>query len=417
MKGRLAWALILSFVFIPILASAQSELRIARPVDGATVRETVNVLVPAASVPDGGFISCLVDGNFKSADATKSEDGRYFVYRWSTKAIEYSPETGVAQPRTKDGKHVIAVQVYDRAGNKVGDEQQVSVFVKNSAAADMPAEGLKLRYSSKTGASDDYKCRYQIDLKSIEGATNITGALGQAVEGAEATIRRSVEDEMPDDTLLVRQKITGALVSYMAGQPVVNPITPKAFYGVEDTLGRMTYVMTSSSPGVPVSIDLPNLPSQRVKIGDAWGLTDRVFRDLVTGESVALTTSNVLEGLEWEGGHPCAKIRTRFSGTIKLPFSSFITQAIPIAGETVTYFAYRAGKVISSTTAAISEPALPQSAVTNLTQALMSKTSGQGAAPISMPGAEQSFSGPQGASGEPTVKVKMQIRQTIELVP
>ena len=93
MKGRLAWALILSFVFIPILASAQSELRIARPVDGATVRETVNVLVPAASVPDGGFISCLVDGNFKCADAIKSEDGRYFVYRWSTKAIEYSPET------------------------------------------------------------------------------------------------------------------------------------------------------------------------------------------------------------------------------------------------------------------------------------------------------------------------------------
>ena len=424
MKGRLAWALIPGFTLLSILASAQTELRIARPVDGATVRETVNILVPASCVPEGGFITSLVDGRFKCADAIKSEDGRYFVYRWNTKAIERSPETGVEIAGPKDGKHDIAVQVYDHTGKKVGDEQKVAVYVKNSAAADMPAEGLKLRYTHDTSATNNYKCRYQLDLKSIQGATNITGALGEAVEGAEATVRRSVEDVMPDDTVLVRQKLSSALVSFRAGQPTAVQIIPKAFYAVEDTLGKMTYVMTSSSPGVPVSIDMPNLPTQRVKIGDSWGLTERVFRDMTTGESIALTVTSVLEGLEWEGGHPCAKIKTRFSGTVKLPFSSIITQAIPLAGETTTYFAYRVGKLISSTTTAISEPALPQSMVNNLTQALISKTGNQAAGQMSVnvgayagEGPAPGFGGPQGGSEEQTVKVKVQIRQTIELVP
>ena len=422
-KGRLAWALILSFMLLSVLASAQTELRIARPVDGATVRETVNVLVPAASIPEGGFISCIVDGQFKCADATRSEDGRYFVYRWDTKAIDRSPETGVELPRPKDGKHVILVQVYDASGKKAGKGQQVAVYVKNSAAADMPAGGLKLRYSNDIGATGNYRCKYAIDLKSIEGATNITGALGEAVEGEEATVKRSVEDVMPDGTLLVRQKLIGALVSFSAGQPVALNVEPKSFYAVEDALGRMTYVMKSSSPGVAVSLDMPNLPSQNVRIGDSWGLTERIFRDLSTGESVALTTTSVLEGLEWEGGHPCARIKTRFTGTVKLPFSSLITQAIPISGEATTYFAYRAGKVISSTTRAISEPALPQSMVNNLTQALVSKTTSQipGSVPFNVVGASASeasgYQSSQSSSGEPTVKVKIEISQVIELVP
>ena len=421
-KGRFAWTLILSLVVLPVLASAQTELRIARPVDGATVRETVNILVPASCIPAGGFITSLIDGQFKCADAIKSEDGRYFVYRWNTKTIERSPETGVELPRVKDGKHVIAVQVYDRDGKKVGNEQQVSVFVKNSAAADMPAEGLKLRYTQDVGAADTYRFKYTIDLKSIEGATNITGALGEAVEGTEAKVKRSVEDVMPDDTVLVRQKLAGALVSFRAGQPTALPVLPKAYYAVEDTVGRMTYVMKSSSPGVTVSIDMPNLPSQRVRIGDSWGLTERVFQDMTTGESVAMTATSVLEGLEWEGGHPCAKIKTRFSGTVKLPFSSLITQAIPIYGETTTYFAYRVGKVISSVTRAGSEPALPQSMVSSLTQALVSKAGSQMSAMMPMNagmGAGQAnpgYPGAPGGSEEQTVKVKLEVLQTIELV-
>ena len=422
-KGRLAWTLTLSFVLLSVIASAQTEVRIARPVDGAVVRETVNVLVPASAVPEGGFITCMIDGKFKCADATKSEDGRYFVYRWNTKAIERSPETGVPQPRAKDGEHSIAVQTYDHTGKKVGNEQKISVQLKNSAAADMPADGLKLRYANSRGMTTNYRCKYQIDLKSIQGATNITGAVGEAVEGAEATVKRSVEDVMPDGTLLVRQKLSGALVDYKAGQPTAANVEPKAFYAVEDTLGHLTYVMTSSSPGVPVSLDMPNLPSQKVRIGDSWGLTERVFRDLTTGESVALTATSVLDGLEWEGGHPCARIKTRFSGTIKIPFSSLIAQAIPITGETTTYFAYRVGKVISSITIAVSEPALPQSMVNNLTQALLSKTASQipGGVPVGTVGAStgagQGYPGTQAGSTEQTAKVKLEVRQVVVLVP
>lgn len=435
-RGRFAaWTVVfccLALISLSRAVSAQSELRIARPLDGATVRETVNVLVPVSCVPEGGFITCAVDGRFKSAGSAKSQDGRYFVYRWDTKAVETSLETGTELGRARDGRHLIAVRVHDSSGKSVGSEKRITVYVKNNASADMPAGGLKLRYRNKAGIGNKYKFKYSIDLKSIRGATNITASLGEAVEGAEGVIRRSVEDVLPDGTALVRQKLTGMLLTYQGGQVIpAAGIVPKAYYEIEDSLGRIVHVMSSSSPGTAASVDLPNLPAQQVRIGDTWILRDKVFRNAVTGDSVALGGTGALEGLEWEGGHPCAKIRTSFSGTIKLPFSSVLTEPMAVSGETVTYFAYRVGKVISSVTTAVAEPNLSEEIVSNLSRSLLSQTGSQASAVYmptellgtpAMEGPRASYTtgaqaGTAGGTDKQTVKVKLQITQSLELVP
>lgn len=422
LRGRFP-ALVLFFgavalIFIAAVSWAQAPLQIARPVDGATVREIVNILVPTACVPEGGFISCTIDGKFKVAASSRSEDNRYFVYRWDSKVMERSPETGAELGRPSDGKHIISVQVYDKDGLKVGDSEEIEVYLKNSAAADMPAAGLKLRYAYKRGTASNYAFKNTIDLLSIKGATNLTGAMGRGVEGAEGLVKRSVEDILPEGAALIRQKLVGNYMVYQGGQPVAANLTAKAVYNAEDSLGHMTYVMPSSSPGAGISLDMPNLPVQAVRIGDSWTIKDKILRDPITGNSVVLTATSQLDGLEWEGGHPCAKIATTFSGTARIPFSSLMSEAIPVSGHMVTYFAYRVGKVISSSTEITTEPSLTQSVASNLTKAMTEKAGAMdplGSYQTSAFGG--GFDGQGGSSREETVKVKLRIRQSMGLVP
>ena len=274
-RSRTAIAVVIACVGVIALslsAVAQSELRIVRPVDGATVRETVSILVPVSCVPmnpNPGFIACSIDGVYEAASAEKSEDGRYFVWRWDTKAVQYSPETGQAKGRPKEGKHTIVVQAYvaeRESGKKFGNPAQITVYVKNSASADMPSGGLKLRYKDVVGMTNDYRFKYVTNLKSIEGATTLTQALGEAVEGSQGVVRRSIEDVIDRDSYLVRQKLLGTLQFYSAGRAVPADVLAKSEYHVEDTLGHTTYIMSSSSPGAMIGVDLPILPSQPVKM-------------------------------------------------------------------------------------------------------------------------------------------------------
>ncbi|MCX6375719.1 MAG: hypothetical protein NTU88_06760 [Armatimonadetes bacterium] len=442
-RSRTAIAVVIACVGVIALslsAVAQSELRIVRPVDGATVRETVSILVPVSSVPmnpDPGFIACSIDGVYAAASAEKSDDGRYFVWRWDTKAVQYSPETGQPKGRPKEGKHTIVLQAYSPeknsgSGKKFGNPAQITVYVKNSASADMPAGGLKLRYNDTVGSVNDYKFRYVENLKSIEGATNFTRALGEAIEGAEGVVRRSIEDVIDRGSYLVRQKLQGTLQLYFAGRAIPADIAPKSEYHVEDSLGHTTYVMSSSSPGMPIGVDLPILPSQSVKIGDTWSEPMKLFKCALTGESAKLMSTSTLEGLEWEGGYPCAKITTKFGGDVRVPSSTLLTKPLSLTGEATTYFAYRIGKVVSFTVKAYAQPELDQKDVEGLKQTLItSKSMPNSPYAAAMP--EENITGrPQagtesygpslpnvgssrGSSGR-TVKVKVEFVQSLWLV-
>ncbi len=411
--GRvLVWcAMLLS---LSLVVCAQSAIRISRPLDGATVRETVNVLVPVSSVPQGGFITCMIDGRIKAATDGVSQDGNAFVYRWDTKAVEVSSETGEIKSRPKEGKHTISVQAFGADGKKTGKATQITVYVKNNASADMPANGLRLKYNNTIGSINQYHFKFTVSIKSIEGATALAKAVGENVEGQEGTVERSVEDRMDGDSVLIRQKLIDTLILYYAGTAIPQPDVAKAEYRVEDSLGHVTYVMASSSPGIPIGVDLPIFPARPVKIGDTWIEPMKILRYALTGETARLNATSTLEGLEWEAGQPCAKITTQFSGMIRPP-STMLKEPINVTGTATTYFSYKAGKVVTFSVVAQAEPEIDSQALSSWFQQIMQakKVAGGETAAVDTYGTNTG-AGTQNAGAK--AKVKMELRQTIQLV-
>jgi hypothetical protein len=399
---------------VSVSALAQGNMRIARPVDSATVREVVNILVPVSAVPEGGFITCIVDNHYRCATDNRSEDGRYYVYRWDTKAVEVSPETGEIKGRPQDGKHDIVAQAYGTDGKKTGLPAKVTVYLKNDASADMPSNGIKLRYKSVPGATNRYHFKYTEDIDSVEGATTLAKAVGESVEGGEGTVSRSVDDRVSADSVLVRQNLIGDLTMFYAGKPVPQSgLMTKSEYHIEDSTGHVTYLMSSRSHGIPVGIDLPILPAKAVKIGDSWVEPLKVFKYALTGEAAKLSGTSTLEALEWQDGQPCARIKTQFSGTIRLPYSTITKTPLSVNGAVTTYFAYKIGKLISFSAWATAEPELPSQVLSSWFQQILAIKNPGGASDSSAAGTP---SGPIMSSTGAAVKVKLAFRHTLELV-
>ena len=66
-------------------ATAQSSFTIVRPADGAKVRETVRLLFPKNSIPDGGYVGIYLGGKFVEA-VVPARGANYLYYDIDTKA-------------------------------------------------------------------------------------------------------------------------------------------------------------------------------------------------------------------------------------------------------------------------------------------------------------------------------------------
>lgn len=367
---------LLVLLVLPSMALAQGDIQIGRPLDGATVRETVNILVPAASVPKGGFVSYSVDGQFKTASYEQTADKANYVFRWDSKEIDPDTNLKMEQRLPHDGKRIISVQAYDKNGIKSGKSKQITIYVKNNASADMPASGLKLEYRYIPGASARYKIHSAITVKSIQGDTSVASKLG-IIGGKEFVFKRTVEDIVSRNTAMIRQRFDGNVTDLNGGTPVIDTsIVPKSSYRIEDAHGNVSSVIHWPSSGKIVTVDMPKLPVKRIKIGDTWTLKQRILRDPLSEDSAGFSTVNTLEGLEWEGGYPCAKIKTSFTGSVKIPDTTLVKDDLTVTGETITYFAYRIGKMITSTTTATAELTVDASTASSLTSRTSKSSSG-----------------------------------------
>jgi len=437
------WIMVLALLVAMVVCApgtlyAQSAIEIARPLDGATVRETVRVIVPASSVPSEGYVAVSIDGRRRSALAPDEESGAY-VYLWDTKGLDPDANLPPAQRQPKEGPHTITVQAFDAAGKKFGEPKQISVVVKNKASELMPASGMLLRYNRKVGPVSKYKFSTVSNLSDIAGAKELADTIGQAIEAAEYVVDQSTEDLRPDGTALVRQKPDGDIKIGSGGRMISIPnLKVKAAYRIEDGCGRTTGNIESIASGEKVVVELPNLPVQRVRIGDSWTEVDNVFQDWSSGSNMAMSVTSTLEGVEWQGGYPCAKIRSVYSGTKKLPSSTILTDAVPIRGERITYFAFQVGKVISTETTAIITGQVPRSTIGSLSEKIMSayttkfpslSSSGATGGPPGGSGFNMPNEAPPGGmfnspsdsfggtgSTSDTVKVTFEIKQKVELV-
>jgi hypothetical protein len=367
MLGRV---LITSAILAGMISAANAEIQLVKPVDGSTVRETVNILVPVSSIPPSGFVAYTIDGIFKAAMATKTPDGESFIYKWDTKALDISLPAN--EQRVREGQHTIMVQACDAGGKVVGPQRQVTVYVKNQLNADMPSSGLKLRYRMKPGSKDKYAFRYVLNIKSIAGKTDGADYL-KDIEGAEGAIIRSVEDAMDDDSSLIQITPSGTLRTLSAGRSIPVTLNETPYYCVQDGTGHADYSIKSSQSGQAVSLNLPILPAGKVKIGTTWRSRETVFKDILSGVSVDLPLSNKLESLEWEKGYPCAKIVSTFSGSVRVPFSKMVPGSVNVTGERITYFAYQTGRIVSSTTTATADADVSGNVVKGYSDALLPK--------------------------------------------
>lgn len=359
---------LLALFAIPSIALAQGDIQISRPLDGATVREIVNIIVPAASIPADGSVSYSIDERFRTASSQKSADRANFVYQWDTKQIDPDTSARMEVRLPRDGKRTITVQAYDKSGKRAGKGKTITIYVKNNASSDMPASGLRLIYRYIPNTSAKYKFSGTLSVKSVQGDTTIGSRNGGIISGKEGIIRRTVEDLVSQNTAMIRQRLVGNMSDLSGGTPVPDTsITPKSSYRIENQYGTVESVINSSSPGTIITVDMPKLPMKRVRIGDTWTLKQKVFRDPTSDDSATFTTINTLEGLEWEGGFPCAKIKSKFAGDVKIPGTDIVKDAVSVSGETTTFFAYRSGKLIFSRTTATAEATLNASAISSLT--------------------------------------------------
>jgi len=97
----------------------------------------------------------------------------------------------------------------------------------------------------------------------------------------------------------------------------------------------------------------PDLPDQRIKIGDTWSETDTINETSENEEVVMILKSdNTFEGMETVSGYECVKIVSQISGSRDGTQSAqgiTLTSEGDVEGVMTWYFAYKEGFYVKST--------------------------------------------------------------------
>jgi len=336
-------------------AWAQAPFTIVRPLEGARVREKVQVRVPARSVPSEGFIGVSIDGKFIEAVApaalrTDKEKG-HLIYEWDTKARN-----------VPDGKHTIELTLYGGSSERrVLARSSVNVIVENKIK--VPPDGIRLQYRWVPGRNLRYQVQVtakdQTELKDT-GLSPEETLLLDAKFGADLL----THDFMPPLALIAWMPVP-PLVIFEDGQyKVITGENLAPVYQEIETTGRVRYqvVRTGESQQYEfyyvVAGDLPELPPTKVKEGFRWTMTFVQYDPLETGEggnpkvAARFPIPARIESFEWERGYKCAKIVCEFTGNIpgRFDLGQFRLEKPKIKVKRVIYFAYDIGQVVRMTT-------------------------------------------------------------------
>ncbi|MEP6754314.1 MAG: hypothetical protein ABJA67_02345 [Chthonomonadales bacterium] len=375
----LSAAVLMSATALSAGAQNQAPFTIRRPPDGATVREKVKVQIPLASIPEGGYVSIYVDGDFRGAipvtsderekitdEAEKTKSPAYFTYVWDSKApvkIRFA-----AKPiAPKDGSHEIMARLYgpvEKNGTSLKETTSVKVNLANSLESNVGA--IRLYYKFVDGDNRGY---------SRTGASTLVAGLSQNVQGSEdqelvsynSDLAYGVEDRYPSGSAIVRNKMNRLEVR-QGGSVSVYPSEqlPSALFQEVDQFGDVIYQNHSVSfdqfaqMGIPVSatLELPKLPKQAVNVGDKWSTPNVSLEIPGTAEAdqPKVTVNSTFAGVEWEGGYPTARIHQSYQSSLAggLKAKSITLGTTTITSPSITmeediYIAYRSGTLVKVT--------------------------------------------------------------------
>lgn len=322
--------LTIGFIFAAAatVAFAQAPFTIMRPLEGSTVREIVDILLPAGSVPGGTYIGIRIDGKFVEATVPTSDEKRKAqVYRLDTKRLKIA-----------DGEHILRLDLFGnfQGGARMMDSTEVKIKVGNQDGIKVPEDGLKLQYKFVKGLTSVYKIE-QFEMQSIlsEARNRMGGRATEIPVGGESSrLMYACEDIKPGGNGLIRSQILPNPGKDYAIVTASGDAQPKRYgaetfapiYRIISPTGREIYVdapawfglLGTSGAGSPLDLyaidPLPLLPSDKVKPGDRWesginlpsGGLERIW---LTGKSVSpQRASATFEGVEWEAGKKCAKL-------------------------------------------------------------------------------------------------------------
>lgn len=310
------------------VAFAQAPFTIMRPLEGSTVREIVDVLLPAGSVPSGTYIGIRIDGKFVEATVPSTDEKRKAqIYRLDTKRLKIA-----------DGEHTLRLDLFGnfQGGARMIDSTEVKIRVGNQDGIVIPEDGLKLNYKFIKGTTSIYKVE-QFEMTSIlSEARNKMGGRATEIPVGGETVRLlySVEDVKPGGNGLMRSQILPNVGKDYAIVTATGDAQPKRYsadtfapiYRIISPTGREIYVdapvwfgmLGTEGAGSPLDLyaidSLPLLPSDKVKPGDRWqsginlpsGGLEKIWQ---TGKSISpLQAAATFEGVEWEAGRKCAKL-------------------------------------------------------------------------------------------------------------
>jgi hypothetical protein len=316
-----------------IFAFAQGSFTIVRPLDGSKIREMVKVLFPKNSVPEGsGYVGIFIDGDFLEAVAPKlSADKKYYEYSLDTKALT-------------DGSHKLEAKLYVDYSNqpRIVDTSSVEITVANKSSIAIPEDGFQLRYHFSTGQERIYRLQQKVVQNIIsEADQKKQGSRPYQIQEDGETLRMlyACDNAYGNGDGLVRMQIVpdkgikGREYSYLTTAnsggvpkkfypedmaPIYMKISPtgrEVFGAVPDYFGLEGNTGTGSRFALYASFPLPTLPSKGVKPGDTWGANFQLgaidLQNLHTQKSVVevVPARGELIAVEWEMGHPCAKIK------------------------------------------------------------------------------------------------------------
>ena len=312
-------------------AMAQS-FTIRQPVEGSIVRETVDILIPAGSIPaEKSYIGVAVNGKFLEATLPPlDEDKQNYVYKLNTK------ERGIP-----DGEMEISIMLYmDFAENmEIVNNSSVKVILDNHTSIKIPDDGILLRYKFVLGQELVYKhsvlqteglisqaqaslgsragqmgamtedYRYLIAFDNIYDVDGEKQALlrfqGLADRGKNYTYVTARGDERPTQYFDYEMAPVYVRIDD-TGREKWGAVPP--YFPMTGTAGELSMFDLFVPPSLPV------FPTERVFPGDSWtsyylfsGLDlERLYEQRTVTK--ALVSRGTLVGVEWEKGIPCAKI-------------------------------------------------------------------------------------------------------------
>lgn len=325
---RLAGTL-LALTMCAVLSAQTFTIR--RPANGAKVRETVAIRIPNKSIPDRGYIGVYVNDKFLEAVLPPVE-GDDYVYRLDTKA------RGLADGPTK----IELVLFQDQADKpRIINRSSITVTVDNHTGIQLPEDGVRLRYKFTPGKEIVYRVQQRSTLSYVSQALAQIGARGREVpldierfrlmyaidnayntpSGREGLIRiQPLPDKGKDYAVLTVNGETEPKRYYSHEMhPVYMRITDT---GREVFSQAPNYWPMEGSSGDSYRFDLfafmalPILPSSAVLPGDAFpGATPMSSisldeKDETDDYFTAIDSRGTFEGVEWQSGIPCAKLRT-----------------------------------------------------------------------------------------------------------